>query len=532
MSFTVKLYSFSKKENSTAVPAAAALVRELQALIKQPSGIMEPVMRFQIDTPPYPAAQNCNYAYIEEFQRYYFITDWTSEPGKIWTASMRVDPLASWKSYIGSQRFYVLRASAEKDGDIMDAMYPAKDTYTVQHVENSQGTRPAWWNLSTDNPQGWEAWSNAMLSGYYILGLLSVADNYDMTGGVNYIAMRPAQMFTFMNLIFQWNPVTPSDTVVGKTFDGIFAFLHPDLAERQAALQNLTDQEKSSAAYVAENPWTDYIKSVVWVPDANVGDEITTGLSLGPTYGIPVYYRPVYVKKPFRYYATFTLPKHPLASVRGSYLNCEPFTELYAILPKMGSVKLPADLYATYNTLHLTLDIDPITGEGLYRLQIQEQMGGGLSVLHEINRWYAQIGVQIQIAQANEIGGRAAALANIAGTVLGALSNPGSITQLPAAIAEYQKKREVNGQTIGQAGSWMGVADCSGSNNGTPKLFAIHYNVADDDNAQNGRPLCKVRTPASLGGYMMIQDADISAPATKQELEEIRGYMEGGFYYE
>ena len=75
MSFTVKLYSFAKKENSTAVPAAANLVRELQALIKQPSGIMEPVMRFQIDTPPYPAAQNCNYAYIEEFQRYYFITD-------------------------------------------------------------------------------------------------------------------------------------------------------------------------------------------------------------------------------------------------------------------------------------------------------------------------------------------------------------------------------------------------------------------------------------------------------------------------
>ena len=279
MSFTVKLYSFSKKENSTAVPAAANLVRELQALIKQPSGIMEPVMRFQIDTPPYPAAQNCNYAYIEEFQRYYFITDWTSEPGKIWTASMRVDPLASWKSYIGSQSFYVLRASAEKDGDIMDSMYPAKDTYTVQHVENSQGTRPAWWNLSTDIPQGWEAWSNAMLSGYYILGLLSVADNYDMTGGVNYIALRPAQMFTFMNLIFHWDPVTPSNTVIGKTCDGITALLYPDLAERQAALQNMTDQEKASAAYIAENPWTDYIKSVVWVPDANVGDEITTNLA-------------------------------------------------------------------------------------------------------------------------------------------------------------------------------------------------------------------------------------------------------------
>ena len=515
MSFTVKLYSFAKKENSTAVPAAAALVRELQALIKQPSGIMEPVMRFQIDTPPYPAAQNCNYAYIEEFQRYYFITDWTSEPGKIWTASMRVDPLASWKSYIGSQSFYVLRASAEKDGDIMDAMYPAKDTYEIMLQPNNNGG--AWWSLDTDPPGTIEEWIGALSQGYYILGLLSYTSSADLVGGVNYVAMIPAQLYTFLRVIFDTANSASTSSLPGTYGSAV-----------QQVFQNaagMTQADAENIAYMAENPYTDYVKSIVWVPDAPVGALHTTGLTFG-RHVLNCGYYEVSVKDSARYMGIFTNPKHRLTNSRGNYVNCEPFTEVYAILPKMGVVKLPADLLAAYIYTFIELRIDPITGEGRYRVLVSDE--NSLIGAVEINRWYAQIGVQVQIAQTNDIGGRNAAFAGILGSAMNVLSNPGSITQLPAAIAEYQRKREANGQTVGAAGGWLGM----GGNSGTPFIYGIHYDIADDDNTHNGRPLCKVRTPASLGGYMMIQDADISAPATKQELEEIRGYMEGGFYYE
>lgn len=512
MAFDVKLYTFSKKENSTAQPPASALVRTETAVIKQPSGIMEPVMRFSISGNP----TACNYAYISEFGRYYYIQDWTSEPGQIWTASMRVDVLASWKSYIGSESFYVLRASNEKDGDIMDAMYPAKDSYTTA-IQAGIGGSGQWWNLDTDPPQSLQDWVNACWEGYYIIGLLSYPGGAGMIGGVNYVAMIPAQMLRFMAIIFN-NTDTSTPT-------GNLPAVYGDMSKKVAEMNNLTTADSINLAYTAENPYTDYIKSIVWVPDAPVVGDYHTGLELG-VHVLDCDYFLLNIKKHKHYIATFNCPKHPLTNTRGNYVNCEPFTEVYARLPKMGTVKVPADLLAAYLYCFISLDIDPITGEGRYILKVSNN--NSLIGAIEINRWYAQIGVQIQIAQTNDIGARAIASAGVAGAMLGTLTNPGSITQIPAAIAEVKKAREANGQTIGSAGGWLGLAD----NDGTAYLFGIHYDIADDDNTQNGRPLCKVRTPAALGGYMMIQDADISAPASMAELQEIRGYMEGGFYYE
>ena len=40
-------------------------------------------------------------------------------------------------------------------------------------------------------------------------------------------------------------------------------------------------------------------------------------------------------------------------------------------------------------------------------------------------------------------------------------------------------------------------------------------------------------TPAGLGGYMVAQSgACIASGATQQEKEQIRSFVEGGFYYE
>ena len=65
-----------------------------------------------------------------------------------------------------------------------------------------------------------------------------------------------------------------------------------------------------------------------------------------------------------------------------------------------------------------------------------------------------------------------------------------------------------------------------------PKLFSKFQLPVDDDISHHGRPLCQVRKPSALGGYMLIQDADISINGTSNELSKIRSYLEGGFYYE
>lgn len=52
---------------------------------------------------------NYNYAYIEEFERYYFITDVVSVSNKIWKVSFHVDVLMTYNNDIGVLRAPILR---------------------------------------------------------------------------------------------------------------------------------------------------------------------------------------------------------------------------------------------------------------------------------------------------------------------------------------------------------------------------------------------------------------------------------------
>jgi hypothetical protein len=63
-------------------------------------------------------------------------------------------------------------------------------------------------------------------------------------------------------------------------------------------------------------------------------------------------------------------------------------------------------------------------------------------------------------------------------------------------------------------------------------LNVIFFRQVDDDNSHHGRPLCKNIVVSSYPGYLLIQDADIAINATAEELQRIRAYLEGGFYYE
>ena len=65
-----------------------------------------------------------------------------------------------------------------------------------------------------------------------------------------------------------------------------------------------------------------------------------------------------------------------------------------------------------------------------------------------------------------------------------------------------------------------------------PRLDAQFFTCVDDDINQNGRPLCKIKKPNTIPGYMKIQDGDVPIDGTAAEAKSIREYLEGGFYYE
>ena len=492
MSFSVRLYEFSKKENSTARPSGTGT--EYDCILVRDSGVLQPVIELKMPLTQDPAAYD--YAYIPAFERYYFISEWKFQ-GALWHAHMIVDALATWRGTIGSQSFYVLRSSAQKDGSIMDTMYPVKDTYSIS-ANNADGG--AWFN---PNSGSW------LTNGYFIVGILSYNTYTDAIGGVNYYAMLPGSFNVLMQEMFKEDG--QYSNAVKNIFDPI---------------SNYSNQQKANLLYVCENPYNDYIKSVTWVPDAPTTGSVQNTIYLGKTQITGVHYLTVNVRQTKQYTSTITIPKHPLTSARGSYTNLKPFTELYLSLPKIGYVEVDPVYFADRSVMRISLDIDPITGDGMYRVYAQQSSDDILG--YEIARFYCPIGVSVSIVQGKELGTKAEAMGGFISNALSALSSPGSIASLPAAIANVQRAEKSAGTTIGSNGGWLGLQAAFA----TPRLIAIHHDIAADDNAQNGRPLCQVKTPASLGGYMMIQDADIQAPATSQELAAIKQYMEAGFYYE
>ena len=67
-----------------------------------------------------------NYAYIEDFNRYYFIDSITSERANLWLLTLRCDVLMTYKSQIGNLTGTIDRSETLRSGYLQDSQYIAK----------------------------------------------------------------------------------------------------------------------------------------------------------------------------------------------------------------------------------------------------------------------------------------------------------------------------------------------------------------------------------------------------------------------
>ena len=125
------------------------------------------------------------------------------------------------------------------------------------------------------------------------------------------------------------------------------------------------------------------------------------------------------------------------------------------------------------------------------------------------------------------LGAASTAVSSVANTIQNAIfgNYAGAATAAASGIDSAAKALAPKVQSTGSTGSFSRI-------HGDPAFYGQFFTIADEDLSHNGRPLCKVRTPSALGGFMMVLDGDVPAPATDQELSEIRSYLEGGFYWE
>lgn len=494
MAFNVIFYNFAKKDNSTAVPASGGTT--YSCTLKDGCSITSPVIKLNLGpTSGDPIAYN--YCYISNFNRYYFVSDWTSDKG-MWYGSLNVDVLASFKTAIGNASEMIVRAASEYDGRIIDTMYP---TMNEQSFASYSASLNPWWDETT--------------GGIYIIGLLSYLAGSSMQGGVNYLALNPARMDTFMDLVFDVGPIDPNaPAVMDNTI----------LAVRNV-FTGISEQHARALAYLAENPYTDYIDSITWVPVTST-ENAYNGFYLGPNY-VDCMWQEVDIKSMYNFtWQLTTVPKHPQSATRGSYLNMGPYSEYSLFLPRAGTVDIDPVLLADYSVLTVELDIDPVTGQGLYRIYV----GDGAYVKHMVQQIFVPIGVTVKIGRNKPVGQMATMFAGAvqAGFNTVAAAAQGQLNLgVVGAVANVVRESKAPAQgTIGDAGGYNGLFP------GYPALQAHFMYVTDEDQAENGRPLMRIRTINTLSGYVKCQHGDIQVACTDTERASIRGFLEGGFFYE
>lgn len=92
---TIQLYKIVSEKNSVYKKnrqGTLSYYRKLTGTLKNNTSIINPTIRIEIDSD----IVNCNYAYIPEFSRYYFIRDIVNVSNNIWEISMHCDVLCSF----------------------------------------------------------------------------------------------------------------------------------------------------------------------------------------------------------------------------------------------------------------------------------------------------------------------------------------------------------------------------------------------------------------------------------------------------
>jgi len=104
MSFSISLMiNNSPKEQ---LDKNTSVIQTVSGTLKEETSIIDPIIKIQGDISSF---NNCNYMYIPEFNRFYFVNDLRSITYNIFEVSGHVDVLSTYKAQIRSNNAIVRR---------------------------------------------------------------------------------------------------------------------------------------------------------------------------------------------------------------------------------------------------------------------------------------------------------------------------------------------------------------------------------------------------------------------------------------
>lgn len=299
---SIRLYNYSKKLNSTAVPSGSGAV--YNCLIKDDRSLITPVILLDFKDAEY--VPTYNYCFIPGFNRYYYINDWVYVRG-LWQASLLEDHLASFRADIGQSVQYIRRSSRSYDGDIIDSRYPFKTGASFSMNEIASG------------------WQTSMNAGFFVL---SVAGGQY---GTTRYALTPFQMYQ----------------LASKLYDDSIFVMDPDV--------NLDKNTLNPIEYINNILW--YPINTGLMPGGTAVGSIPIGWWDSGVSGVALTGTPV-----VSWTWAISVPKHPQTSSVGNWLNGSAASSYELYYHPYGAIVLDPTQLKSVSALSLINKVDVISG--------------------------------------------------------------------------------------------------------------------------------------------------------------------------
>lgn len=464
----VVFYNHSKRSNSTKLPNGGT---EIACVLKDECSVVSPVLELKTNGHP-----TYNYAYISDFARYYYVSDWTFNRG-IWSCNLNVDVLTSWRNDIGATTAFVEYSSSNYSMNYTDDRI-----MSTQEKEISVSETPA--SLSPFSS-----------TGCYILSVISTdANGYN--GACAVYALTQSQLAEF------------SATITASSFlDGIWEGI------------------KNSF----NNPF-EAIVSCRWIPFP------VDSLS-GSTKNIIITYADSGVQGKLltsNFKSLGVSMNLPRLGTDASFLDISPFVSATLYLPFIGTVPLDIDAYYKSSTFSISMECDVVTGDIVYTV------GSSFSAFTSTYSGNCSTQIPLSNNAPDSVGmiaSTSGVIGGIVSTVSGiATKNPKLIAQgLGAAgigTVGSLKSAEVHTQTNGALSSRIGSKLSL-----TMKIVVMRSKVLETVQgagriAAIGLPCYQTLKLSTLSGYCQCSGASVSAAATDTELDTINNLVNSGIYLE
>ena len=484
----VILTNTTKKHNSTAVPTMSGTgTKTLSCMLKEGSSIIRPVLIFERAN----VGHTYNYVYISDFSRYYFVDDIVYDGARIYY-HCSVDVLATYKSTIGNSTQYVLRAAHTYNEYVIDQYYPV--TTRIRQYSEFLGT--PWLEYGSSR-------------GIWVVGVVNGVSG--AASGVTYYACTRSTFEAFMQYMMSANFVADQ---LGITVTE--AQTNPQWRTMIDPISYITQCVWLPFSYTTGSPASPrFTEEAMCIGTAQRSEMQAGNISHSTGGRTVVQYQP-------------TPMPHPQAHLRGEFLNSPGFTDCRLVIPPFGSFELNSLEVNQYDRFDVYVTVDCTNGVGKLMVYGYTGTGADEKLVSVLLSAQAQVGVPLPITQIITPGlspvqvgmqavGTVAAAAT--GNAMGAIAGGASM------IESYYASKVPHVSTVGSRGTIAAI-------HGNAYFEYVWKYVADDDNADHGKPLCEDYQLSTLPGYQMILEPHIHTTGTASEDDQINAYLASGYFYE